>query len=661
MRRHLDLISTPSESTQQGHIPYSNFLRALRECLMFHYDIAKYKKLPTDEIWAALHKALYDNFFISLYVERVEYSSLLNYALDKNITILSGPLGSGKSTLLMKLYEELKAQPHIVVHYINLKMKAAEIRAVGISKPGTVCEVVYDDLCRDKLESSPQASKSYRNYKLRHHISYRVIRDFIEEEICPRNEQEMEQALSDGRIKALRYEIDVESRKEEHIFQENLRVLLNYLSLGEKTAIIIVDNIDRYPIKFQSEILRKALELRSACKPIIAIRKDNLDLLNIETDPGKYGEYINHLELEQPRQIRGTVVESFIDKRIQFLLNNRKLWPGSESDFEQTKEYGDFLRDFPDVVDVGPVLRMLTRWFNCSLRHVSEHVTTIIERIQTKADPAYPPSLVLPLLNDDKRYKRLRNYVLKTLTCDRELLYDSSKATCNAYNSEHESPYMPFPKIFLLDYLKSQGAKGHATFKKLRHVFAEFGIKADPLKSLLEGMRKDQGIDGSGLLIVNTEEKVLSGIPEKEMDMIVIEMTNCGEFFVDVLRHTCEYLFWTALDTPVEFNLLGGFIKVKTDKNDNVAYEETGKNQPLRIGIAAIFLEKYIAKKIIDARYRLNNNPVARDILKSMYPRMDFCIRKSIDYLRKHLDTEDSSRRELIDIMERIDKKLVIE
>ena len=309
-----------------------------------------------------------------------------------------------------------------------------------------------------------------------------------------------------------------------------------------------------------------------------------------------------------------------------------------------------FLELVPDVADTGPV-RMLSRWFNCSLRHVSEHVSSIVQRIYTKIDAAYPKETIFPLGNDDNKHKRLRNYVLKTITCDHELIYDHSKGASNTYHPHLSTQLMPFPRIFLLDYLKQQNS-GQSSFGTLREMFSCFAIEALDVKKLLDRMKKDQGMDGFGLLITNWKE----GLNEIPGDDLVVELTDCGQFFTHVLRHTCEYLFWTALDTPVDVDLFGQF--VKPNRDGRFDYEQTGVNQNFRLWVATQFLEKHIVKRIVQSKRALGQQRPAMAIFKSVYPRADFYARRTVDFLRKHLDSEDSCREMVLDALDKIESAL---
>ena len=649
-KRHLDFLARPRRVIDPAYADSREFQNALSACLTYHFERRDSESKSILTPYRTLLDRLHERFFDDIYVERPELPQLVDYASGKHLVVVMGPTGTGKSTLLRRLHHKLANSSSTPVYYIDLKAKASAIRKLGESNPGTVCNIVYNDLKEFYVDGDTALVREFRVFRVQNHIDYKHLRASILEELTPESVQDWHDALDHPLYRQQKVDLDSRQDLAGKGDEEALRVLLLFLKQRFGHIVLLIDNIDRYPLELQRNVLHKAIDQAELCVPIIAIRTRNIELVKRTEGAGRYGDIAQTVLVQVPVRMRAEIVEQFVSRRMEFLLNNRELWSGPKELGGVVKEFNTDLKELTGLRQSAVVVGSLCRWYNDSLRHVGDCLATIIGRLAADSDDAYRRTDIFPVQNDRARQRLLRTYVLKSIVCDQAPLYDHKTGVANVYYPVLTDPLLAFPRVFLLDFLALQEGRA-ATWSELAGVFAYFSIDPEQLHQLVSRMTKDQGASGFGLVVVDT----LDGrLPHPVRDDMLIELQDGGEYFARVLRHKCEYLFWSALDTPVGFDLFDKYARWSRDRT-TVAYEDTGKNQCLRLRVAALFVQQHIAPRVAKMCRELGHNPEARKQIEKVYSSHIFDIPRTVDSLRKHLDADDECSEEILKILGKID------
>ncbi len=152
------------------------------------------------------------------------------------------------------------------------------------------------------------------------------------------------------------------------------------------------------------------------------------------------------------------------------------------------------------------------------------------------------------------------------------------------------------------------------TYKSILYHFSQCDISKDDVFKALLRLKKARNKDHFGHILIDKQEKK---IDVNMSDTTPIILLPSGTFFTSTLVTSCEYIFWSALDTKVDY-----YFQHFLDGNNNLRYIEYSElqNDNVKSMIAVTFFCESILPVIIEEyhyAYEYKNPKIELDF-KSM-------------------------------------------
>jgi hypothetical protein len=653
--RHLDYITNLPSPSNQKHKFHKMIISFMTLAMKYEHSDKPLNDVLKDEkkTMSNFYKFLKDKFFEKLYVERRELSDILDWLNTRWATMVTGHIGSGKTTLLLKLYNDLKENNDFLPFYFDLfnlyslldpidaqypqispPPLESELGNIILPDPAKVhadlCTIIETNLrlqCREKI---PNLDSEYAVFKIRKHSSYSSLLNSILEIENPKNLEEWKNVLQNEKFKNWKIDIDkLKSSTPAH----DLEIFLQFLkeNFPNKKPVIILDNIDRYSILFQREIYSKSIGLSRTelVKLVLAFRAHNLRVLRYEGEHGHVFHEAN-IELRLPGDVNCTalksstdIIKEFIKKRIS-LLKEMNLDIITREKFGEiygkdlNLNYDEFYTYFWDLFDraiegssSGELLGSYTHWCNGSLRNIAIHVTKYLSSILLGDDPFYSLDKIINPRGIQKINRRLiRSYIYKRMTCGDSLLFDS-QSCFNAFNPlTSASPFLDFYflEYKILRYLERK--KGSCNYNTIIEDFSRCGISKLKIYESLIKLKTARSAAERGYIYIDKRESKIH--LDMDGDTLIILLPS-GEFFLETLSVSCEYVFWCALD----INLNYIFSPFKQDSSvANISYSQLQDDvtrtriviEFIRDSLIPVFLKEIqsIIKDTSNSKYNYN-------------------------------------------------------
>jgi hypothetical protein len=538
---------------------------------------------------AELESALETRFFTHLYVERVERIEIESVLPLKKFLLVHGLVGSGKSTILRKIDLNLEERGDFEFIYFDLAAAAQEISPL----PGTdfidrLKNYLYDKIYSDYVQES-ELSVLWDIHTIRYDPNYSHIKRKVNS-IMGRviaSDEDWQESYENSQIREM-----YNATKE----RPELVTLLGFLKRHYSVALCF-DNIDRFPVDPQQQIVTFCTDLNKNLDTtiILAIREPNLGRLRSEAvelrkscDDLAELLFVNYLERLEAGQERDFAVGSMPWASVKALLNQRLQFIQSHRDLSVFSEFLDeFLRSraeerasFPrsateyeirfwaifDVVSDTFVDEDVYRLCNHSIREMLKTYFLFINALMLSAEKEYNLRRVF-LDQSQIGITKLRNYFYRFILCNGKPLPDPS---CNfpAILSDAESGLAMLDNNILqycYNHEKRYPAK-RLRFRQIRSDFERFGVDSELLEKRIVHLVRPHGIHEMGLLFLDGNEGFII------KDETPIELQPSGEYYLERLSTSREYLFWNALCADLEPPLFRGQIDYSKTYSDAFKY-----------------------------------------------------------------------------------------
>lgn len=566
--------------------PARQFCERLRDALTYHLS-----DTPSTD----LQRALRQRFFDGLYVERPELAFLLRRSTARQLVLLSGLTGTGKTTLLLRLVRHLRASTTQFVHYLNLFALRTQHRTIAQLEPDdSVCALAYQDIRKRLRERHPELDLQFASFEVLHHARFARLAASLGLQTQSRDLASIGDLIRHANNIPLYNECQALPSNPD----EDLRILLTFLTRDGQPPLLILDNIDEFSSTLQSRVVAKCQEMLTLwCTPIIAIRTINLARLErLEGRSGILGDecrllnrdaYPEH-ELNGVQMKTEGLLSSFVHNRLLFVTQDPATTP------EQAASVSALEHSLEELLQYryhGTMLDALDQWNNHSFRHVADDVADLAARLTFGADPIYPS---ITALQGATKARKPRNYVFKYLVCGRDALtYQVATGLQNILASSASSSVVPNVDFAILSCLmnsRDDDAKPdrRMTWGELKRIFSHLGVKEDLLRMAVNRLVRANGTGGFGFLFVQTHSGEIRSMAQTARDSTIaatrdealIELQPKAIFFLEEVVRSCEYLFWLG-------------VADSTAATRAIRYDDT-RHETVRIATAVWYFEKRV-------------------------------------------------------------------
>lgn len=533
------------------------FATFLGACVTFHQDLPRRAIEPDDaqldkQSLQKLYVELNESFSEHLYVDRREEERILQLVPGAHCVVVAGPLGCGKTTLLFRVAHQLRKRS-VFVHYVNLKRRASELRALGPgAKHSSVCDLLQADIYKEFVEGKG-LTDSFTVHLVKIHSRYARLFQSITQNLAPKSESEWLQAIRSGSYLEEKIRLDMGIGAPASA-AEDLRVILHFLRETHGVPLVLIlDNTDRFGHDLQTELLTSAIDLSDVMTPVIAIRR--LPLPQRPQNQGKYADKLEIIELSRPEESEQTnsLVRRYIDNRLSYFIRVASKYDIAPLKTETLRTLKDLIGKLLHVRLTSSMLGICEDWYNHSLRHMGAAIVRLATKVVCERDPVFSMEYLQSTSsgNPEISQRPLRTMLYKQISCGDGFVYASGNGgVLNIFDSPDKSPVAPFPELLLLAHCRLETHRNsRLTLKSLRDFLACVGLAQAAADRVIDRVRRRQWSDGFGLLFVETEEDSIA-TPKAPVSVDAACLVDySGEFFLSTLTTTCEYLFWMTIGT----------------------------------------------------------------------------------------------------------------
>ena len=590
------------------------FRNAVATCLLYGAEPPPMEMADEYTTMAWLNDLLARDFNTHIFVPRPVIHDIASLVRIPRLLIVMGHIGCGKSTALRKIRDDFPSVENVSLHYIDLSRYFDEIEPSGIHGYLTVAGILYEVLRKAHIVPAETALRlSWTVHRIRNHPHYRRL---------------VERAEEDGEISDDQWLTLIESPPFKTIrdreFEPNippaeltdLKLLLEFLTkrLG-RHLILILDNIDRYSLKVQAEVIHNSIDFANVLSPlltpVVAVRSANFGRLVSE---GEWDYIFLVRRIRTYSEIRpvdtdAATLHAFLSRRIEYLLS---LSPdqlfggmplaglatvlGFKSAADMVGRHMDVMRHLmKDLVHLD-IARILAQWHNESLRNTAMQMFNILNSFLMSSDPLFTyrdaVRATTARSTDFESDRKLQTRRVRTAVY-RHLVFGTRRPpaephTINMFttaNSLSETRPLYFLHLKVLQHLL-MAKRSSVPYGHLLSDFARLGVSRDTLFRALEKLRRSRGYDNTGYLYIDRGDEHIGA----DMDpRSLVEILPSGRYLVEHLAISCEYLFWMALYTPVGGRLFEGSLDVAAIQSDGV-----------RARVAAAFVHDYLLPRFVE-------------------------------------------------------------
>jgi energy-coupling factor transporter ATP-binding protein EcfA2 len=607
-----------------------------------------------DDVHAYVTRQVQERFWTDIYVDRPEIRDIL-FQLDKGqLVIITGERGTGKSTALQAAVHALSGgsrttpaepSPGGPGALVIVTFDANEFTA-DLHDPDAAATLVRTTLFHRLVRDALEGGMAWMAFLYEHAPEYEALQmSFVQDGFAPNAPDEWVELASMPeytdmlRIGTERFTNASDSAR--------LRLLLQFI--GERThrePLLVIDNVDHLANDVQcrcAEVLFEIIESnKRRVKGAIAIRPENLETIQHSLDTAMRSPEVSmvprtlrHEEFTKP-SIDLTL--AFIERRVAVLqepdtvavvlnsIDRAKATRLAEAidpalagnvdafldtllELLQLMVYDIFGTDEDDPLsrDNWDFARAIHAWHNGSLRDCGVSVTSFASDILQNKTHMYELRTLLQSVvatrgdKRDVRRRKLRRFTRSLLY--RHLLFWGKDHMVPAKNvmvfdgtEETTDPPIHFLRLRILQHLAHRH-RHRGTVRTVRREMGKLGVPPARIDEALRELAAERTPEDAGLIRI---DRLGDQEGEDLHDGAQVQLLDAGKFLVDTLYVTTEYLFWSALSSPVAAAAVGvrGTVTSEDMQSDG-----------FRAMIAARFVDRYLVRKFRDEHPYLDGVP----------------------------------------------------
>jgi hypothetical protein len=617
MTKLINYIRDVPERTIQRQQELRRFLQKIDETLSFAPDrqFAKNSSQTTEQsgqepFWkqaALIEEALEKEFFSNLYIERNEKEEIEGYLPTKRLLLLHGLMGTGKTVLLMKVASEINEEKSFFIEYIDCKAIVEQFNITSeqdfIARFRTI---VYHRLQAKLVDPYTERIKNWLIYRVENDVDYLSLKeamiDFAQRPISGNDWLEI---LNQPIFKEKRLSLTPTN---------NLVVLLKYIR-NIIPLVLCFDNVDGFSLQEQGELLESCINISNEAEiPIIlAIRTTNIRRINTT---GAMGDFVYFVKLEplqhhetddddllegpevwgKERVTPGASIQSLLEKRVTFIRRHEAFTELGEYFKSLLKKFNLNTSISDSINNFWRVFRQIIKSFvkndvysfcNYNIRATLVFYFDFINSMLLNPEPDYSAKELLSPRYGKVDITKLRNYLYKWLICEDEIVPDK-KINKNINIFTIIDGEMPMLTLKVLAYLSNnRDTSEGVVFKQMLEDFWRIGINRGRLLNAVQSLAQNQEFNEKCFIWI---DKAPNGFLSESSRIFLMP---AGQYFIEHLSVSREYVFWMALTT--DLSPTGKISNVYELEHFN--YSDT-TNDKFKLDIAYKFLERVVIPKL---------------------------------------------------------------
>lgn len=561
---------------------------AIGQTLRYSHDLADDEHgAVADKFEESLVNLLRERFFKSLYVPQPAVGQILTALKVSGLSVVTGSVGCGKTTALMRVRDSLGPRPSNEqissseltrdVIYCNLRDRSSLFGRQG-NESVTVCDELFEAV---QVALFPALNTTappgvmeeelrgrWLEYRVLKLAEYRKLRNQIADIEHPGTLAEWREVIASDEYKEQFRKANADFLGGSAVHR--LSTILNFMREELNHSVtFLVDNIDRYPVSSQREVLEKSTFIRtfeSSVRFALAYRDSNL--ARFHSDPATQDRrdfpyqvirLADHLAPDETDYQRNDDFDRIVEARFKFLIDvlsgTAVTWATEDGDSlhvdgERVKAgllfdanqlgfaEGSELVEAQKATFTGIRSLLATEfegsilaWHNGSIRSATSQLSEIVSSVQFGNSPLF-------VAKGSAQSKRQTRTVLW-----RHLIFGQSSPphrpdTPTLFRGDGISVLgkpVPFQRWHILRLLKA-APRGSMKLDELVEQFELLGIARGDVQSNIVELGRSRGYESGGLV----ELEVSNGLS-------VVAATTAGRYFCNRLAHSVEYLFWQGM------------------------------------------------------------------------------------------------------------------
>ncbi|MCE9620833.1 MAG: hypothetical protein K8R99_00635 [Actinomycetia bacterium] len=313
------------------------------------------------------------------------------------------------------------------------------------------------------------------------------------------------------------------------------------------------------------------------------------------------------------------LVASFLDSRIDFISS----WLGTDQSeiVERNREVLElFCQEGIYASNNRNLIDHFTRWYNGSLRAIAEAFERILLDALSGTNPASSAQTIMGLIasptpHDSQWIDQVK--IVTRLHSLRKFIFSVDRddsATPNINRVPAALPFIRlsrtanprgifFLKVHILEYLRRR-ERGSTTLAVLQDVLSNdngYGVRPEEVNRAVRELAAQRYTGDSGLLEIEGWHTRVHEVPQQEPQQISVSLQWAGEYLIDVLCHTSDFLFWAAATRDETTHIFEEAAKLLGDEIDasrpaGVPYRLV-ELASFRFAVAARFLTEFLLPK----------------------------------------------------------------
>lgn len=636
--------STPPEQVE---------LTAISNALHAALGYSPHIKAPPEhpDLHAYVTRRVQGRFWDHVFVLRPEVRDIILKLHTGQVVLVSGEMGTGKSTAIQAAMRELegktvggrRAPVPAQAERLAVVLFDANKLSGDMHTPDQAASMVHKYVFRTLKSHAVRDAGAWAAFLYEHDDAYDALRDTFKQDgfdkpTSPREWRELCEMDEYSRIRETCNQLFAEASD-----ATRLRALLAFI--GERTPyepLIVLDDIDQLLDEVQVRCAEVLFEIIASSdhrvRGMIAVRPESRDAIQASLDtatrPPDVAMVANRLMHEVFERPSIGLTMEFVSKRIEIVqepettqairdaLDPRALGrlaailrgDGAGADEHDVEDFFEALMEMLrtmvyEVFRVGADEEIdpeswgfalaVHSWHNGSLRDCGMSITAFVSDILQDRTHMYELRTLLHTVIASRRempvarWRRLRRITRSLLY--RHLLFWGAQSprppkcvmVFDGVEKDTDPP-LHFLRLRVLQHLAHR-RRGSATVKSLRWELSKLGVTAAQLDEALLELSTSRIHEDAGLVRVDrprhrAEEAELEGDTK-------VQLLPAGEFLVDKLCVSTEYLFWSALSSPAAVAAVGVRGPITSEDMQSDAYRAT---------IAARFVKDYLVDKLRD-------------------------------------------------------------
>lgn len=502
---------------------------------------------------ASLH--LQRDFFDKIFVANNDADRLAEELAQtsERVMVITGEKGTGKTTTLLRLVELLRtrAAEGDVLAYYDVYSLRHRLRSAPRTERFDLCNLVFADLYTEVVAPSGMVGQ-WRRHLVETEAMFASLRLRLAEDgdLNADNATDTFRELVRSRVDDYNREVDSVDR---------LIALVTFLRRLNRRVVLVLDNVDQYPIAFQAQVathLHDIVESAGLDGAFLAMRDESYRRARLLIDSA---DRIHPIKVERLDPRAFAFFQEFLRRRLRYL---HLLADDLEIRLPQGNTQ-DLIRMLEGLTQTGidsrtrdtSVLSQLLEWCNGSLRAAATTTVSLFESILDPHDALFSSQerrAVSRQLNfpagEQADLRSRRTAVLRHICVDNPLRGTVLGAPA-LYRSGQRSGTLPLLDLHLLWHLerdallRQQRERGSGvTVDHLYQRFSVFGVTLEATVDALDRLRDVRGGEDRGLVHGDHMDEDGNLLPDAE-----IWPLRSATFMLDRLATTCEYAFWCAL------------------------------------------------------------------------------------------------------------------